>query len=335
MTTVNISSTTTTTIQEDKIQENEEECQNYKNAEVWCHRMIYIGHDLFFNLETFHAELEKAAWNTGLPYESLHSFLRNIHLTHVKKTTHYIRSTIKEHLQTYTSGTSILTMAKSLNYPPYMLARLIVENIVASDSISRKEITGAMRDPVRKLGDANVISSRFKDSELHRGSIQRLFHSPRIDPFSNQPIPPPSGPITRLAVEVMEAIDSDPLYGPRQDRERHSVGIEYEIILEQTLSSMGIPFETEAQLRIRGTARTPDILFSCPVGIKVPKRRRRKKIHNNRQDDDDGEDAFEWKVVCWIDSKVSNRFLWNIVRAEVFFQMSEFEIQSFVCLVLP
>jgi len=157
----------------------------------------------------------------------------------------------------------------------------------------------------------------------------------RIDPFSNQPIPPPSGPITRLAVEVMEAIDSDPLYGPRQDRERHSVGIEYEIILEQTLSSMGIPFETEAQLRIRGTARTPDILFSCPVGIKVPKRRRRKKLHNNRQDDDDGEDAFEWKVVCWIDSKVSNRFLWNIVRAEVFFRMSEFEIQSFVCLVLP
>lgn len=28
-----------------------------------------------------------------------------------------------------------------------------------------------------------------------------------------------------------------------------------------------IPFETEAKLHARGTAKTPDILLSCPVGI--------------------------------------------------------------------
>ena len=50
-----------------------------------------------------------------------------------------------------------------------------------------------------------------------------------------------------------------------------------------------IPFETETELRERGTARTPDILLSCPVGIQVPKR--------------SGE-GLEWKVVSWIDSKV-------------------------------
>mmetsp|Transcript_3568 Transcript_3568/g.5236 ORF Transcript_3568/g.5236 Transcript_3568/m.5236 type:complete len:126 (-) Transcript_3568:484-861(-) len=52
--------------------------------------------------------------------------------------------------------------------------------------------------------------------------------------------------------------------------------------------STDVPFETETDLRERGTSRTPDILLTCPVGIQVPKR--------NGQ-------GLEWKVVCWIDSK--------------------------------
>ena len=85
-----------------------------------------------------------------------------------------------------------------------------------------------------------------------------------------------------------------------------------------------IPFETEAQLRVRGTARTPDILLSCPVGLRIRRREARnsnegngirgrndtyldydirttqKKIEQiNFYDDDE----YEWKVICWIDSK--------------------------------
>lgn len=44
-----------------------------------------------------------------------------------------------------------------------------------------------------------------------------------------------------------------------------------------------IPFETESQLRDKGSSRTPDILLQCPIGVKV---------------------GSEWRVVCWIDSKV-------------------------------
>ena len=52
---------------------------------------------------------------------------------------------------------------------------------------------------------------------------------------------------------------------------------------------IGIPFETETDLRGRGTSRTPDILLSCPMGVLVPKA--------------DGTGK-EWKIICWIDSKV-------------------------------
>ena len=44
---------------------------------------------------------------------------------------------------------------------------------------------------------------------------------------------------TRLALEVKEAVESDPLYGPASDRAKHYIGIEYEIILERGLKNLG------------------------------------------------------------------------------------------------
>ena len=82
---------------------------------------------------------------------------------------------------------------------------------------------------------------------------------------------------------MKEAIDLDPLCGPASDRAKHLIGIEFEIYLEKNLKNLGIPFESEAQLRERGSSRTPDVVLSCPIGMKVNS---------------------EWYVVCWIDSKV-------------------------------
>jgi Protein of unknown function TPD sequence-motif len=53
----------------------------------------------------------------------------------------------------------------------------------------------------------------------------------------------------------------------------------------------GIPFDTENDLRQRGTSKTPDTLLKVPVGIEVPK-------------PGGGADETEWKMICWIDSKV-------------------------------
>ena len=66
---------------------------------------------------------------------------------------------------------------------------------------------------------------------------------------------------TRLALEVKDAIESDSLCGPTSDRARHFIGIEYEIVLERGLKNLGIPFESEAQLREKGSARTPDAVL--------------------------------------------------------------------------
>lgn len=54
---------------------------------------------------------------------------------------------------------------------------------------------------------------------------------------------------------------------------------------------LDIPFETEADLRDRGTSKTPDVLLGTPLGIEVPTI--------------DGS-SVEWQMICWIDSKVSD-----------------------------
>ena len=47
---------------------------------------------------------------------------------------------------------------------------------------------------------------------------------------------------TRLAMEVRAAMDADPFYGPLHDKERHTVGIEYEVVLELELKALGTQY---------------------------------------------------------------------------------------------
>ena len=54
------------------------------------------------------------------------------------------------------------------------------------------------------------------------------------------------------------------------------------------LTIVDIPFENESQLRDKGSAKTPDVVLQIPIGVKV---------------------GSEWRVVCWIDSKVRNPYM--------------------------
>ena len=59
-------------------------------------------------------------------------------------------------------------------------------------------------------------------------------------------------------------------------------------------------------MRARGSAKTPDILLSCPMAVRVPKITTMANNKNNASldDDDDDDDDMEWKIIGWIDSKV-------------------------------
>ena len=85
----------------------------------------------------------------------------------------------------------------------------------------------------------------------------------------------------RLRREVERCVESDPFCGPNVDNARRLAGLEYELLLSQKLVSLGVPFLTEDQLRLRGDAKTPDALLPVPL-----------LVRGNR-------------IVHWIDSKAT------------------------------
>ena len=137
---------------------------------------------------------------------------------------------------------SILNISKKINYPPSMVARTVIEHVVSFDGAQtnrRKFVTEAIRDPIGKLSSPTMISEAYRGSERFLSSKTEE-ESTIKDPFSGKCIcHSEHNETTRLAIEVMEALGADPLYGPRFDKERNFVGVEYEIILEQNLRTMG------------------------------------------------------------------------------------------------
>ena len=149
------------------------------------------------------------------PGQLLQSFIRNIHLSHVKKTSSKVRASLPSLLKDYTNGSSIKDLARSVNYPPYLLARYVVEAVAGLQN-QKKSLSKAMREPELYLGTLDSIADDYQASE---------------DSNLNG--------LTRLAKQVREAMDCDPIYGPMHDKERHLVGVEYEVVLEFELKRLG------------------------------------------------------------------------------------------------
>ena len=70
-----------------------------------------------------------------------------------------------------------------------------------------------------------------------------------------------------LYAELLVCMGNDPYNSQPCNQMQESIGNEFEEYLEQRLREMRLCFETEAELRLRGKPRTPDILFSIPVAL--------------------------------------------------------------------
>ncbi|KAJ1450294.1 hypothetical protein M885DRAFT_571438 [Pelagophyceae sp. CCMP2097] len=73
----------------------------------------------------------------------------------------------------------------------------------------------------------------------------------------------------RLRGDVSECVAHDAHCAPRHDASRLRIGIEYELLLQDHLERRAIPFEHEDDLRLRGFAKTPDVLLVIPLGVTI------------------------------------------------------------------
>ena len=82
-----------------------------------------------------------------------------------------------------------------------------------------------MRDPVDVMGSASFPYEMVKVSALIRYGEGQQFQIDEV--------------MSRLATEVKEAQNADPLHGPENEKRSHLVGVEYEVVLEQQLRALG------------------------------------------------------------------------------------------------
>lgn len=216
--------------------------------------------------------LQEGSDKFDLPIESIESILHNMHVRHIMRQSSFVKTKLmsgknSRYSKRLVAGNeyAIIELACDLHYSPYLLARMIV-------------------DIVAKIPGKNQKSSL---SEIMKGSSNWL--SPEkvivnIPGFSKEEVNSDIF-LNKFSSQIDKAILMDPLSGPQLEAKRRSLGLSYERKLETLLNRLGLPYESEEELRLRGTAKTPDILLKCPVGMKV------------------NEHLDSWRVVCWIDSK--------------------------------
>ncbi|KAL3924709.1 MAG: hypothetical protein SGILL_000881 [Bacillariaceae sp.] len=237
-------------------EDDDEAIQQYYLVEEWCRQAIAANSgsesntsDFLFDPTLFHAELKRKSREFQFPFLSLQSFFRSIHVQHIKSKSYKIKSQFaSRYLPEYTSGKkTILQIAReAFNFSPYLMARMVVEEVALLDTTTKegipkkKLITNAMRNPIGELSSFKKIREEYWDTEREWARQQQ--QQPEDDDVfttANTTNTTTTTNITRLATQVKEAVDSDPLSGPLSDRAKHYIGIEYEVALEQMLTDRG------------------------------------------------------------------------------------------------
>ncbi|MCO5579006.1 hypothetical protein L7F22_032857 [Adiantum nelumboides] len=195
---------------------------------------------------------------------------RRLRLSHHKlRQPHFVQ----QYIARYVEGEAILSIGKAYKINPCLLARILLEHLFG---LTKQQITDCLKDPGRLPKDlvkqmclsnhASNLSQRDTSSipgEINVG-LQNLSH------ISWE----------RLHNDLYICMDNDNVTSPYIELIRRVTGIEYEAHLYNRLRELGIPFQTENDLRAAGFSKTPDVKLEVPIAVKG-------------------------RVVNWIDSKAS------------------------------
>ena len=161
---------------------------------------------------------------------------------------------IEAHARRYLAGEDIFAVADAIDFPPCQLMRLLLDHLL---SLGHKTVGMCLRDPFGRIPETPPEGT---PAHAHENGGARLCR--------------------RLRIDVERCVAWDHVASPAVDTLRHTAGREYEDLLEEKLTRLGIPFVTEDALRAEGHAKTPDIKLELPIAVRG-------------------------RIVNWIDSKAS------------------------------
>ncbi|KAI5067012.1 hypothetical protein GOP47_0017540 [Adiantum capillus-veneris] len=216
------------------------------------------------NMEGARSRFPQVSIDTLLAIQcQLHT--RRLRLSHHK---HRQPHLVQQYIARYEEGEDILSISKAYEINPCLLARILLEHLFG---LTKQQITDCLKDPgrlpkdiVKQVSHDHASSvSQWVLGDINAG-IQNLSH------ISWE----------RLHNDLYNCMDNDNATSPYIELIRRVTGIEYEAHLYYQLRELGIPFQTENDLRAAGFSKTPDVKLEVPIAVKG-------------------------RVVNWIDSKAS------------------------------
>ena len=122
---------------------------------------------------------------------------------------------------------SILSISQEINYPPYFITRLLLQHLLAFENkkiFLNKCTSGDWDVTYGLIGHVDGIpfaKDGYRKSEYGYDFTYK------------------DSKMSRLAYEVLEAVNTDPMYGLFHDRVRNNIGYEHEIMLQNILNCIG------------------------------------------------------------------------------------------------
>ncbi|CAI5737478.1 unnamed protein product [Peronospora destructor] len=155
---------------------------------------------------------------------------------------HRQNKSLKIYVARFDTGESMCEIARSVNFSPCMMVRLLLEHKYGWSKTTTSHIFKEAMKGDEKQGGPLLNRRGLSDEEY-----------------------------TRVIQEIRECIDKDVYCSPLADRLRHNMGVEYEYLLLETLRNRQLVFESEDILREKGLSKTPDVRLLLPIGVKDSK----------------------------------------------------------------
>lgn len=212
-------------------------------------------------------------------YDTLFAMFEQLFQRQISRNFYLLRQHGYEFVRLFQRGEStLIEIAHRHNLTPVMVARRVLEIVLFSNNNNNNNKN---KNNNKNNNSNNSNNNKATNSSSNKNNNNNQHHQPsrldkrKITKYLRDPSTIPSQPLRN---QVIQCIHADDLFGPNIDRTRAVLGLEYESLLLDHVSALGLEYETEHDLRQRSSFKTPDVLLRVPV-------------------------AFHDKVVCWIDSK--------------------------------
>ena len=148
---------------------------------------------------------------------------------------------VAEYCERWVGGETLAGMSEALDFPPCSLVRILLPSLLGPGV--QGKLTKIFNDPDHLLSLCRDEGDGGLPPEVSASSVD----------------------LTRLVADVRACIERDHVTSPLVASLKRSVGLEYESLLSTLLSSAGIAYESESDLRKKGATKTPDALLKIPI----------------------------------------------------------------------